>query len=262
MPSPFPGMDPYLEDPTVWPGVHANLIVAIQELLNKEVRPRYVARVEERVYMVPEDDPAEESWSVPDVKVEETRTTNRQVWSLSRSTPLAIAEPIVIRERGPVRESRIEIQEIASRKVITVIEVLSPSNKIRGARGRKSFLKKRKEVLHSKAHWMEIDLLRDGLSHPPKPPGCDHEYQVFCAPVGHRAGKYWKMYLQEPLKVVGVPLLAPDLDAPLDSQAALAMAYERGSYDATIDYVKPPVPPLSPALARWSNKLLKQKKLR
>jgi hypothetical protein len=260
MPSPFPGMDPYLEDPAVWPDVHHELISAIRFLLNKVIRPRYVARVEERVYMVPEDDPAQEKWQIPDVSVE-TRPSH-PTWSARKSGGLAIAEPIVIQENGPVREGRVEILEVGSRKVVTAIELLSPSNKVKGAKGRKSFLRKRKEIIHSNAHWVEIDLLREGLSHPAKSPGCDHQYQVFCAPVGHRAGKYWKMNLPEPLKVVGIPLLAPDPDAPLDLQAAVEMAFDRGSYDATIDYAKPPVPPLPPALARWANKLLKQKKLR
>ena len=261
MPSPFPGMDPYLEAPTVWPDVHHGLISCIQELLNTKIRPRYVARVEDRVYMVPENDPAEEVWNVPDVKVE-SRSVPRHQWSMPSNGTLAIAEPILIHENGPIREGRIEIQEVASRKVVTVIEVLSPSNKIKGASGRKSFLQKREEVLSSSAHWVEIDLLREGISHPSKSRASQPQYLVFSAPVERRAGKVWFMYLQEPLKVVGIPLLAPDPDAPLNLQEALSLAYDRAAYDATVDYTKPPIPALLPALAKWSNKLLKQKKLR
>ena len=151
MPSPFPGMDPYLESPNVWPDAHHELISSIRELLNKKLRPRYVARVEDRVYMVPEDDPEEELWNVPDVKVE-SRPVPRHLWSMPTNGTLAIAEPVVIRENGPIREGRIEIQEVASRKVVTVIELLSPSNKVNGAAGRKRFLQKRDEVLSSTAN--------------------------------------------------------------------------------------------------------------
>ncbi len=69
MPSPFPGMDPFLEVPELWPDAHHGLITTIQELLNKKIRPRYVARVEERVYMDSEDEPDRFTW-MPDVNVE------------------------------------------------------------------------------------------------------------------------------------------------------------------------------------------------
>ncbi len=75
-------------------------------------------------------------------------------------------------------------------------------------------------------------------------------------------GRVWPIRLQSPLPVVGIPLRKPDADAPLDLQKALEMVYDRGAYDLKLDYTKPPFPALPPALARWSNKMLKQKKLR
>ena len=104
--------------------------------------------------------------------------------------------------------------------------------------------------------------MREGVSHPVKARFPGHQYLVFSAPVDHRAGKAWPLFLEEPLKVVGIPLRAPDPDAPLNLQEALNLAYDRAAYDATVDYAKAPAPPLAPALARWSNKLFKQKKLR
>jgi hypothetical protein len=211
--------------------------------------------------MVPEDDPEKEFWNVPDVKLE-SRPVPRNEWSVPVNGTLVIAEPVLLHESDPIKEARVEIQEVASRKVVTVIEVLSPSNKLKGSAGRESFVEKREEVLNSSANWMEIDLLREGIRHPPKPRFAAYEYLVFSAPVGHRAGKVWPMRLDEPLKVIGVPLLPPDEDAPLNLQDALGLAYDRGAYDASIDYTKSPAPPLPAALAKWSNKLLKQKKLR
>lgn len=264
MPSPFPGMDPYLEDPDVWPGLHAFLIPVYAELLNQKIRPKYVARIEQRLYMTTEDETPGEFQRVSDVRVDRPGTaaaTRRK--RQSESGGLAIAEPVVIRESDPVRERRVEIQEVASRNVVTVIELLSPSNKSNESAGRESFVKKRKEVLDSKANWVEIDLLREGRSHSAKRRFADCEYFVYSSPVVMRPdGKGWRMRLQEPLKVVGIPLLDPDPDTPLDLQAALNLAYDRGAYDATVDYTKDPVPPLPPDLAKWANKLLKQKKFR
>ena len=261
MPSPFPGMDPYLEQPRRWPGVHLMLIAIYTELLNKLVRPRYVARAEDRLYMVPDDDPENEFWQVrvPDVKVD--------VWdpsaARSATSTAVIARPVIIRHTEPIAESRVEIHEVATGDVVTVIEILSPSNKLAGAAGRKSFLEKRDEVTNSPANWVEIDLLRTGTPHHSKVHFPRHQYLVYSSPVELRPkAKAWPIRLQEPLPVVGIPLRDPDPEVPLDLQAALDLAYDRGAYDASADYTKPPVPPLPPALARWSNKLLKQKKLR
>jgi hypothetical protein len=263
MPSPFPGMDPYLEDPAVWPDVHHELISTIRELLNQTIRPKYIARVEERVYMEFEDAPDHTSQRVPDVRIDLPGKSTQTAVRKPRRKRVAIAEPVVFHEDDPVREGRVEILELKSRRVVTVIEVLSPANKVNGALGRASFLEKRTEVMRSRASWVEIDLLRAGVPHPAKRrvPRC--EYFVYSSPDDMRPdGKAWPLSVREPLKVVGIPLRAPDPDAPLDLQAALTLAYDRAAYDATVDYTKPPVPPLPPALARWSNKLLKSKKLR
>lgn len=221
MPSPFPGMDPYLEEPHLWPGVHANLIVAMQELLNRRLRPHYVADIEERVYLRPESDPDE------------------------------------------THERRVEIRTVGSGKLVTVIEVLSPANKTPGSEGRRSFLAKRAEITSSNAHWVEIDLLRSGESIAIRKRLDPHEYFVHVSPVDLRPrGRVWPVSLKESLPNVAIPLVKKDEMVPLELQRALDLAYDRGSYDLKVDYTKPPTPPLPAALAKWSNKLLKQKKLR
>ena len=215
MPSPFPGMDPYLEHPDLWPDVHHELISCIRELLNRVIRPKYVARVEERVYMADDDDPlGRPSIQIPDVNVE-TRPvpSNGGVATL---TETAIAEPVIVSRDDPVREGRVEIREVATGAVVTVIELLSPSNKQKGA-GRVSFVKKRKEVRKSRASWVEIDLLRDGIPHPVKNRFPNHQYLVYSSPAGFRPdAKAWPIRLPDVLPVVGIPLRAPDPDAPLD----------------------------------------------
>ena len=263
--SPFPGMDPYLEMPHVWPGVHTFLITAFAELLNKRLRPHYIADIEERVYLSPDNDPGEEQQRIPDLWIERRGHGTGNSSAPDRDGTVAVAEPLVVTtlQDDETHERRIEIRTANNRRLVTVIELLSPANKVAGAEGRTSFLEKRLEVISSRAHWVEIDLLRRGLSLPVRKRLEPHEYFVHVSPVELRPkGRVWPIRLQSPLPIISIPLRSPDPDAPLDLQKSLDLVYERGAYDLKVDYTKPPIPALPPALAKWSNKLLKQKKLR
>ncbi|HYH63794.1 MAG TPA: DUF4058 family protein [Urbifossiella sp.] len=259
MPSPFPGMDPYLEHPALWPDVHHELISSIREQLNQVIRPRYVARVEERMYLTDDDDPAHEFARIPDVKIESTPGSGGPL----PGSGIAIAESVLIHQSDPTTESRVEVVEVATREVVTVIELLSPANKTPGSAGRTSFMKKRAEVLASPANWFEIDLHRAGTGHPTRRRFPRHDYHVYSSPAAIRPdGRAWPIRLADPLPVVGVPLRAPDPDAPLDLGRALALAYDRAAYDATVNYAAEPIPPLPPDLATWADEVLKAAKLR
>ena len=258
MPSPFPGMDPYLEHPALWPDVHHELISAIREQLNQVIRPRYVARVEERLYLTNDYDPEHDFQRVPDVRVNLARPA-----APPPSGGPAIAEPVLVRLAEPVREARVEVREVGTHEVVTVIEVLSHANKAPGTAGRRSFLQKRDEVLASPANWVEIDLLRAGSGHRLRQRYRHRHYLVYSSPPDLRpAGKVWPLRLQDPLPVVGIPLRTPDPDAPLDLGRALALAYDRAAYDATVNYAAEPTPPLTPELAAWADEVLKAAKLR
>src|SRR5437868_10463857 len=140
MPSPFPGMDPYLEDPALWSGFHHTFLTALQEQLSPAVRPRYFVRVEERVFVTREDDPAYRL-IVPDVRViEAQRGQHPGRATSSTGGKLAIAEPIPVVEliEPEVHEHRLEVIDRTYRSVVTVIELLSPTNKVQGSAGRES----------------------------------------------------------------------------------------------------------------------------
>ena len=156
---PFPGMDPYLETPHLWPDVHHELISEIRSQLNPSLRPHYVARVELRVYISDEDDSGREVL-VPDLRVE--KAERRGSKRLKGEAAVAIAEPeiVTLLLDEEINEARIEIKHVATGALITVIEVLSPSNKVRG---RDSFMNKRRDILGPKTNWVEIDLLCGGL---------------------------------------------------------------------------------------------------
>lgn len=262
MPSPFPGMDPYLEAPWLWPDVHAGLIVACQELLNRQLRPKYVARVESRVYIEGEDDPARKEFFVPDLRVARQKGSAKPA---RVKVAAGITEPVVVTDDAglEIRESLLEVVALDSRTVVTVIEVLSPSNKLRGAEGRESYLKKRSEVMGSDTHWVEIDLLRRGEHLSLRRHLAPHDYLVYVSPAAMRPkGHAWPVRLDEPLPTIGVPLRPPDPDAALSLQEALTTVYERAALDLSVDSTAELTPPLPPTLMKWADKLLKKKKLR
>jgi hypothetical protein len=262
MPSPFPGMDPYLETPDLWPDVHHGLISQIQAVLNPLVRPRYVARVELRVYISDDDDPGREA-IIPDVRIEKAkRKSNKK----SRATAaVAVVEPLIIPFLidDEIEEARIEVRHLETGALVTLIEVLSPTNKIRGARGRQSFMAKRQETLASDVHWVEIDLLRAGVPSVTRPPLVPSDYRIVVSRSGKRnKARYWPVSVRQPLPVIGVPLRSPDADVPLDLGGVLQAAYDRGAYDVSIDYRQEPDPPLSTADVAWADQLLRQKRVR
>jgi len=269
VPSPFPGMDPYLEDPARWPDVHQSLITYIRDALQPHLRPRYHARMGERVYIL---QPPRALY--PDVIL--TRQPIREPAPVSLATlspEVRMAEeeldtPIVL-TLPPVehREPFVEIVHAADGEVVTLIEVLSPANKTPG-KGYRLYRRKQQEILDSHAHLIEIDLLSEGLhtvaiseeglaSLPP------HRYLISVkrAPEQYRFEVY-PILLQRRLPRFRVPLREPDPDVTLDLQAVLTRCYDNGGYADFVDYRQPPPAPLSPEETAWVDDLLKGKELR
>jgi hypothetical protein len=255
-------MDPYLEDPAGWPNLHVNLITEIQAVLNRQLRPKYYARAEDRVYISDQDDPGRRVIA-PDVRVLAREEQPPGPWG--DAAAVAVAEPVdvVTLIEDEIREMHVEVLDASLRQVVAVIEVLSPTNKVPNARGRESYHRKRAEVLASQSHWIEIDLLREGerlVAAELMPYG---DYFVHVSRVERRpSGKVWPIRLPQHLPVIPIPLRAEDPDAKVDLQQVLTAVYDRSSYDLTIDYGSDPVPPLSREYARWADRLLRDKDLR
>ena len=142
---------------------------------------------------------------------------------------------------------------------MTVIEVLSPTNKCPGSAGRVQYLEKRHEILSSPTHLVEIDLLRQGktvFTRDPLPP---HHYSVHVSRAEDRPdGKLWPILLSQRLPIIGIPLKPGDADAKLDLQAILAAEYDAGSYDLVIDYGVAAVPPMAGEWGEWVAKMSSQ----
>lgn len=264
MPSPFPGMDPYLETPRLWPDVHQKLISEMQTALTPALRPRYVARAELRVYVLDEDDLGRDAWHVPDVRIE--RTAKRKgSKTTKKAATLAVAEPLDIPflVDDEIEEAFLEIRHIESKTTVAVIEVLSPSNKIRGSAGRESFLAKRREILDSKVHWVEIDLLRAGTPSLDRLAVASSDYRIVVSRSDNRRrARFWPVRMRQKLPIVGIPLRGKDPHVPLDLGAVLSAAYDHAGYDLSIDYRCDPEPPLSREDAAWAAKLLREHDLR
>lgn len=265
VPSPFPGMDPYLEDPYTWPTVHHQLTVELMGALNERITPSYFAQIELRVYKSDQDDPGRKL-IVPDVRVLRGEGRRRPRAGLPAAPAgAAVCEPVtvvtVIAEE--VREAFVRIVERESRKVVTIIEVLSPSNKVAGSRGRADFLMKRTATLNSATNWVEIDLLRAGEPVHAEEPYPECEYAVHVSKVADRpTGRIWPIRVTQRLPVIPIPLRGADPDVEIDLQSLFDSAYDRGACGVWVSYRTAPVPPLPPELAAWADALLRKKKLR
>ncbi len=270
MPSPFPGMDPYLEDPARWPDVHQRLITYTADALQPQLGPGYYARMGERVYVVmpPHD-------MYPDVVLVERRL-REPVPSLAGTAPSTEASaeeaapdwPVII-TLPPVehREPFVEIVHAAGDEVVTIIEVLSPANKTPGE-GLRQYRQKQQQILNSQAHLVEIDLLAGGeptIAVPEESLASltPHRYRVSVrrGPERHHFEVY-PIRLTHTLPRVHVPLRAPDPDVDLNLPAVFTQCYSDGRYAGLVDYRHPPRAPLSAEEAAWVDGLLKGKGLR
>ena len=225
--------------------------------------PKYYARIEERVYIA---DPIEIDRKlglrVPDISVRVR--SGHEGTAVEPSGDLAVevmTEPVVVTTclEDEVREAFLVVIEAATRQVVTILEVLSPTNKLPNSPGLESFTRKRSEVMKTPTHWVEIDLLRQGASLSARDLiGRPFEYLVHVSPSPMRPkGKLWPIRLDQRLPVISIPLKPEDPDAPLDLQTVLTTAYDRGAYDLQVDYRLAPVPPLDPPWADWAERLLR-----
>ncbi len=271
MPSPFPGMDPYLEDPARWPDVHQRLITYISDALQPQIRPRYHARMGERVYVL---HPPRTMY--PDVVL--TRRPVREAAMVDVAVDVATPQFATTEETAdapvyltftPVehREPFVEIVHTAGDEVVTVIEILSPANKRQG-KGERLYRQKQQEILDSPAHLVEIDLLADGLHTAAIPeegwdsvPPFRYLVSVNRAPERY-SFEIYPIPMPRRLPRIRVPLQEPDPDVRLDLQAVFAQCYDNGGYADFVDYEQPPRTTLSSAEAAWVDGLLKGKELR
>lgn len=249
MPSPFPGMNPYLERRSIWHDFHERCVPAIADALAAQAAPQFVVRIDEHVY-IHELEEERLFLGRADVGVSSTEpiTTDAPVAILQ--APAQVRLPQVDSERL----SFVEIRDRDSWQVITILELLSPANKYAGP-DREQYLGKRGQIIASPTHLVEIDLLRGGPRMPMQLLGpCDYCVMVSRWQDRPRAD-VWPIALKQRLPVVPVPLAEGHASLELDLQALLDRVYDAARYVNYI-YRGEPEPRLSDADQSWSRSLI------
>jgi hypothetical protein len=253
MKSPFPGMDPFIEACGLWEDFHGSLIHQIGDTLADTVSERYLVRKGERSYVLLVAPEGKESHHfMPDVGVTAHRRRRRapKKGGTALAEITSAVEPVTMRPfiQEEHREAFIEIYEASpQRRLVTAIEVFSPSNKRPGTEAWDLYMRKRQSPLLGQVNLLEIDLLRGGQRMPMLDPWPDSPYTLLVSRAnGLTLCKAWPAYAHVPLPVIPVPLLKPDPDIPLDLQPLIQSIYQRYRYHETIDYRKRLRPRLTP----------------
>lgn len=279
MRSPFPGMDPYLQ--RHWGDIHQRFITYSCDALQARLPGDLRARMQERVF-VESPDAMRPSVFFPDIRVFErpafarsasaARSAIAEEEDLEGEGGVAVevalaADPIIMKISEPIFQGYIEVIDIKSgRKVITVVEVLSPINKSAGD-GIRQYRDKIREMQAGQVSTVEIDLLRGGLPATSAPPGSvpDAPTTIYHASVwrAHQPGQVevYTAPIRHRLPTIKIPLRPEDPDAALDLQPILDRCYRNGAYD-DLDYRADPAPPLPPDDAAWADALLREQRRR
>ncbi len=257
MPSPFPGMDPYLEG-EIWQEFQEHFALHISKQLMPLVSPRYVASQTKR-YVI--DRTAPGACTPRRISYSSVRLVDPPYLALhvASERTCMIDEPTtelpnLLLEEVPL--IGVEVRELANRRLVTMIEIFAHVNK--HDQGARDYEQRRMEILHTRPHLLEIDLLRQGhrvLLGGDVPPA---HYYVYLSRWQRRPfTQVWAMSLQRRLPTVPVPLLEPDADVPLDLQAVFTAAFDEGGYARLLDYgFSLPLPELDEHDARWVRELL------
>ncbi len=255
MRSPFLGMNPYLEHPELWSSVHSRLIVAIADVLADTLSQDYRIEIEKRTYW--HDETGDDVLiGIPDVSL------------LSRVDNTAINKSVAVAERPSVQPTKIlltapeeiterylEIREVKTGKVITAIEILSPKNK-RTGEVKEAYLRKRKKVLQTQTHLIEIDLLRINSSflyhYTPV-----SDYHILISRSHERpSADLYNFSVRDRIPDIPIPLRPNEVEPILDLQTILHQIYQRGRYDMAIDYTQLPEPALNKIDQEWVREII------
>jgi Protein of unknown function (DUF4058) len=248
MPSPFPGMDFYLETPVLWSDFHARFVTYWCDALADALPGNYEPRIDEKVSLV-EVTPPRKKLIDPDIALTQ-RGPSRD--SSAAPTGLATLEPVTpsLQIEEETHERHIEILHRPDRTLVAVLELLSPANKEEP--GRTLYLTKRNTLFYHPVHLIELDLLLKGQRLPFEeelPPG---NYYALVSR-GDRRPKcdVYACTMRQPLPAIPIPLLPPDPDIWTDLGAVFATTYERGRYVRSVDYAAPPPIMLDASRLAW-----------
>ena len=254
MTTPFPGMDPYLEHPTLWADVHDSLLAAIRDELVPLLAPTYYVALLRHAYLLLNGD--ERSYlGKPDVAVGMPQVPTG-VWGAAPMASGAGVLEVDVPMAEEVDENYLEVREVKTGKLITVIELLSPVNKLH-PEGREEYIEKRNQLLATRTNLVEIDLLRKGEPMMVFGAEATTAYRILVSPGWRRPrAQLYAFTLREPIPSFPLPLLPKDEQPLVHLNAILHNLYQRARFDLRLDYTVLPTPPLTPEDAQWAQTLL------
>ena len=254
MPSPFPGMDPFIEDQE-WEDFRSTFNTVLRETLAPGVEPRYIVRVERRIYVERGLEAADQvRWA--DVSVH---------WS-GNDGPVTVAAPSMagtavvpvecllpdLQER---RETYLVIREVPSMEIVTVIETLSPANKRASSDGREQYLVQRQEILQSRTNLVELDLLRGGERLPVFGRPAGDYYAIISRGYRRPRADVFSWTIRQPLPPIPIPLKKGEPEVAVDLQQVFTTVYHRARYQLSLNYAAQLKAPLSASDALWMSQL-------
>jgi Protein of unknown function (DUF4058) len=256
MPSPFPGVDPYLEGQHFWEDFRASFLTYLRDALNDVLPDRYVAQLGERFRLVELSERKARSVR-PDVAVvEQAGRPKRRAAIRGRTGGTMTLEPVTIplpTVETEVQEVWIEIRRRTGRAPVSVIELLSPT--IKTGDGFADYKTKRNSLIRQRVHLIEIDLLLGGRRLPmgkALPPG--DFYALVSRAQQRPQSEVYAWSVRDPLPVIPIPLAKPDPDIMADLGAVFATTYDRGRYARLLDYRLSPTTLRSHASRPWAEK--------
>ncbi len=263
MKSPFPGMDPYLED--YWRDVHSRFLTYLCDELQEHLPTTLRARLEERVCVAPDDRDLNSIY--PDIRIIDYREKyDPRVAAAMAVAPTAVAveenvedECIVVEDESPTQRCIEVIDTTSGNQVVTVIEMLSYSNK--SGIGWSQYRRKQQDLQEAGVSLVEIDFIRPGhwtIAAPLVGPLKKRNmlYHV-CVTRGWEPGRHrvYPCSMRRPLPTIKIPLRQTDAEVSIALQPLLDRSYRNGRYD-DINYKQNPSPPLRADDALWIHELL------
>lgn len=255
MPSPFPGMDPYVEAFAGWENFHSRFVIYWGDYLADRLPAHYFVRVEQRVTAIASPGRDGEQF-VLDVGMSTAADGTPQVGGVATAEPVVAPVPVRLRYQEPTTETYLEIVRLPDQELVTVLELLSPSNK--EGSGREMYHRKRETLLMQYVHLVEIDLLVRGARLPMDEPMPLGDYFAYVSRAERRpVSDVYAWSVRQPLPTIQVPLRDPDSDVPVDLGVVARQVYDRSRYDQQIDYTADPPAFLRPEDRDWARGIVR-----
>ncbi len=250
MPSPFPGMDPFIESQGYWQDFHSALLGDCRRALTAVLPRNYGAFIEQRITLVDLSEEPPQAYR-PEIAVLRDDQGPKASGRRAMATLEPITVPLALDDLDEIRERWIEIRRLPDRSLVTVIEILSPANKT--GSGRMEYLEKRKQWINQPVNIVEIDLLSGGHRLPMRAALPFGDYYAFVSRSDQRPNcDVYAWSIRHKLPAIPIPLLIPDLDVLLDLRTIFAQTYDGAPYGQSIDYTAPLSLPLASNDQVWA----------